>query len=96
VTAPDLSGVEQLPQPDPRGLLAMRYLPAELQNAEDTIAAFDASRGRVRFARPATATERILLGHLGYKLPEQLTTEVHVSGGIRSRTWPQLEGQTTR
>jgi hypothetical protein len=46
VTALDLSGVEQLPQPDPRGLLAMRYLPAELQNAEDTIAAFDASRGR--------------------------------------------------
>lgn len=27
MTTPDLSGIEQLPQPDPRGVLALRYLP---------------------------------------------------------------------
>ncbi len=34
----DLSGIEQLPQPDPRGILALRNLPPEIQKAEDSTA----------------------------------------------------------
>lgn len=140
----DLSAVEQLPQPDPRGWLALRHLPADLQNAEDSTHAADHQRHRCgvfgfavalwdtgaiapdaelrrlrklvdrllqaadagwrAFARPATPTERVLLGHLGYEatpdgdtaaddgLPVDLITIVsYPSPGVRSRRWPQLE-----
>lgn len=50
------------------------------------IAGWDGN-GRIR---PATATERDLLAHLGYQLPSELYTVV-IPGPIRSRTWPQLE-----
>ena len=90
MTAPDLSGVEQLPQPDVRGWLALRYLPPEIQNAEDATAMCDRQQLRPRgFERPATPTERILLAHLGYELPEQLTTKVTwPSRSVRRRSWP--------
>ena len=49
-------------------------------------------RGPFPFARPATETERTLLTHLGFELPEQLTTAVsYPSSGVRRRRWPQLE-----
>lgn len=44
------------------------------------------------FARPATPTERILLEHLGYELPDELFTAVSFpTYGVRNRRWPQLE-----
>lgn len=45
------------------------------------------------FARPATPTERALLGHIGYEdLPAELITVVSFpTAGVRRRTWPQLE-----
>jgi hypothetical protein len=97
VTAPpDLSGVEQMPQPDIRGLLAINNLPPELQRAEDATAMADKDRRRLfkprGHTRDATETERILLAHLGFELPEQLSTKVSWPGhSVRRRTWPQLE-----
>jgi hypothetical protein len=96
MTAPDLSGVEQLPQPDPRGWLALRYLPDTVQNAEDATYHNDYSqrvytpRGRVRQATP---TERLLLEWLGHgPLPDRLETQVtFTSPGIWCRRWPELE-----
>ncbi|OBB46769.1 hypothetical protein [Mycobacterium sp. 852002-51961_SCH5331710] len=44
--------------------------------------------------RPATATERALLAHLGYELPDELFTAVSFpTYGVRRRRWPQLETQ---
>lgn len=95
MTTPDLSGVEQLPQPDPRGWLALWFLPESVQNAEDATHHNDfslrvASRVRVR---PATDTERLLLEHLGHgPIPDDLQTHVKFySPGCWNRTWPQLE-----
>jgi hypothetical protein len=95
--------MNQLPQPDPRGELVFDALPDELQAAEDATAAADHERahadsGRsigpiLHSTRPATPTERILLAHLGYTVPDQLTTVVsYYTTGVRNRTWPQLEG----
>jgi hypothetical protein len=53
MTAPDLSGVEQLPQPDPRGVLALRYLPPDLENAENATQVNDYA-WRVRYPRGRT------------------------------------------
>lgn len=105
MTAPDLSGVEQLPQPDPRGWLALRYLPPEIQNLEDSTAAADQQRWlagprrlgfvphRFGFTRGATPAERILLQHLGYTLPASLDTVVtYKTKSVRNRRWPALEG----
>jgi hypothetical protein len=92
----DLSGVEQLPQPDPRGWLALRNLPAKIQNLEDSTAMNDRDRMRPRgFERPATETERILLQHLGFTVPADLVTVVTwPSRSVRRRRWPALEGQS--
>ena len=88
----------QFPQPDRRGWLAFRSLPAELQRREDATQAADHARSRPNdyemappaFDRPATDTERALLAHLGYTVPEQLTTRVQwISPGVRNRCWPQ-------
>jgi hypothetical protein len=44
--------------------------------------------------RPATDTERALLSHLGYTLPDDLVTHVSwPSQSCRRRVWPQLENQ---
>jgi hypothetical protein len=98
----------QYPQPDPRGWLVFDSLPADLQRAEDSTQNADYFRADGRgiklaydrdariwyFDRPATDTERTLLAHLGYTLPEQLTTRVdYASETLRRRTWPQLETQ---
>lgn len=95
MTAPDLSGIEQLPQPDPRGVLALRYLPPDLENAENATQANDYTwrvvkpRGRLR---PSTPAERILLEWLGHApLPDNLQTLVtYPARGVRCRTWPAL------
>lgn len=42
------------------------------------------------FDRPATNTERMLLEHLGYELPDDLVTRVTFFGPVRNRRWPQL------
>jgi hypothetical protein len=85
----------QLPQPDPRGWLAFDApLPDALQRAEDSTQAadFDHRRFGRKILRPATAAERTLLQHLGYELPEHLTTAVSFkSTSCRHRSWPQLE-----
>lgn len=99
MTAPaDLSSVEQLPMPDPRGWLALRFLPESVQNAEDATHHNDfvhRRRWRERI-RPATDTERLLLAHLGYVVPDELDTVVTFkSPGIWCRRWPVLEEGST-
>lgn len=84
---------------DPRGILVFEWLSDGLQNAEGSTLESDHSqrhwRGSVVRERPATETERLLLAHLGYVLPAQLTTRVQwTTAGVRNRRWPQLEGQT--
>ena len=88
----------QFPQPDPRGVLVFSRLPYELQMREDSTQAADFERCSQRFAprplkRPATATERLLLRHIGFAdLPDDLTTVVtYPTTGVRNRRWPQLE-----
>lgn len=95
MTTPDLSNIEQLEQPDPRGILALRYLPESVQNAEDATHHNDyalriGSRARTR---PVTPTEKLLLEWLDYgPLPENLETVVTFkSPGIWGRRWPVLE-----
>ena len=102
MTSPDLSAVEQLPQPDPRGILALRYLPDDIQKLEDATADADKSRSITRygrrlrpraFERDATPTEKLLLEHLGYTLPAELQTTVSfVTTSVRNRRWVALEG----
>jgi hypothetical protein len=78
---------------DPRGILVFHWLPDDLQAAEDSTAVADRDVMRPRgFERPATDAERILLSHLGYKIPDELVTVVrHRTRGVRHRSWPQLE-----
>ena len=85
----------QLSQPDPLGWLVFDHLPYAIQLAEDSTQAADRERG-IAFERPATATERALLAHLGHaesaELPDDLTTHVRwTTVGVRNRRWPQLE-----
>lgn len=100
----DLSGIGAHRPCPKRGVLVFDGpLPPDVQNAEDSRADAD-FRGRhwrssVTTERPATATERALLAHLGYELPEVLHTRVQwLTDGVRRRTWPQipatLEGLT--
>src|SRR5262245_47977905 len=82
---------------DPRGWLVWDApLPDPLQAAEDSTAVADRDRQRLLsprgHEREATETEQILLQHLGFELPEQLTTKVTwPSRSVRRRTWPALE-----
>ena len=100
---------DQLPprmaEGDPRGPLTFaRPLPEPWQTLEDSTQSADFDRawtlGR-RFHRPSTATEIDLLTALGYRdgrgdPPGPSTmTAVHVSGGIRTRTWPSLYEPTS-
>lgn len=82
---------------DPRGELVFTYLPPDLDDAENSTAAADYDRWRLRprtFQRPATPTEIALLQHLGHVLPAELVTEVQYrTRGVRHRSWPQLEAQ---
>lgn len=87
----------QLPQPDPRGWLTFGHLPRELRNAEDSTQAADhetskTMSGGSSWQRPATPTERVLLAHLGYEIPDELDTTVrYLTAGVRQRTWPALD-----
>mgnify|MGYP001495034694 CR=1 FL=1 len=87
--------IEQLPQPDPRGWLAMTGLPEDVQRAEDRTADADARRRDLSgpaFRRWATPAERHLLGVLGYEVTDQLVTHVRfITAGTRNRYWPALE-----
>ena len=94
----------QLAQPDPRGWLVFGWLPENLQKAEDATQFADYERfrerasgdalGRGAFHRAATSTERQLLQHLGYELPEHVHTYVtYLTNGVRHRYWPQLNDQ---
>ncbi|MDT5076775.1 MAG: hypothetical protein QOJ80_1412 [Mycobacterium sp.] len=82
---------------DPRGWLLFDSMPPDLQTAEDARLAADRehireNHGAPAFLRTATATERTLLEHLGYDLPDLLLTRVHwLSSGVRNRRWPALE-----
>lgn len=86
--------ISPIPAPrfdDPRGILTfIEPLPEPHQSAEDTTLAWDYThRDRTR---PATDTERILLEHLGYELPDDLRTVVRFnSATVRNRSWPQLD-----
>lgn len=83
---------------DRRGWLIFDHLPDDIRRHEDATLHNDSERtgddwyGPVTFNRPATPTERELLAHLGYELPDALTTRVlFITRGIRNRRWPQLE-----
>lgn len=94
----DLTGIEHLGFDDVRGWTTFRNLPDELQRQEDQTQNFDYERRNWRPSvprtRPATAAERVLLEHLGFTLPENLTTVVrYPSGGVRKREWPALTQQ---
>lgn len=76
---------------DPRGILAFTgILPEPYQLAEDATLAWDSQhRDRTRLATPV---ERVLLEHLGYRLPDDLRTVVRfTTASIRSRSWPQID-----
>lgn len=78
---------------DVRGLLTFSEpLPDDLQRAEDSTQENDYQlRDRTRLA---THTERTLLEAIGYVLPADLVTKVEfLSGTLRRREWPQLNGQ---
>ena len=84
--------------PDPyRGWLVFDDLPDELQRAEDATLAHDnqdyRNADRCR-DRPATEAERTLLAHLGFDVPDELTTHVdRITPSVRRRRWPALEAQ---
>ena len=88
---------------DPRGILVFEYLPTDIDNAESSTQDADRrraffvndvypSRGRaLEFDRPTTETEKLLLTHLGYTVPEELTTHVkYLTRSVRNRTWPAI------
>jgi hypothetical protein len=80
-----------------RGLLVFDQLPDDLQRAEDSTHAADVTDRRARFVRRATDAERTLLAHLGYAIPDGLTTRVdRITNGIVHRRWPQLETATEK
>lgn len=84
--------------PDPyRGWLCFTSLPDDLQRAEDATLAHDNQdcRSAARcYDRPATEAERTLLAHLGFDLPDELTTHVdRLTSSVRRRRWPALEAQ---
>lgn len=70
--------------------------PTLFQRAEDSTADADRAVMKPRgFEREATSTERALLSHLGFTVPEQLTTVVKFkSPSVRNRRWPQLEDES--
>jgi hypothetical protein len=83
---------------DPRGILVFSWLPTDLQSDEDSTQAADRERSNFHprgFERPATDAEILLLEHLGYAVPDDLTTFVtYRTRGIWCRTWPQLETES--
>lgn len=110
MTAPANGIGPQYPQPDPRGWLVFKYLPPDLQRAEDRAYAADSAvvqhqsggydygigYGRTVWFRAATDTERTLLQHLGHTLPDDLVTRIeYLTASVRNRRWPSLEENQT-
>lgn len=84
MTAPEGIG-SQLPMPDHRGWLTFDALPDDLRRAEDSTRWCDYESPKL--VRPVTATELVLLEHLGYDTsPVTQTVCRH-----RNRSWPVLE-----
>lgn len=94
---------DQIPD-DPRGWLTFNApLPDDLQRGEDSTQhadfraeivtwQYESATDTDYFTRPATATEKELLGQLGYTVPDDLTTRVSFpSPLVRRRRWPALE-----
>ena len=81
---------------DERGWLVFTYLPMDIDDAENSTAAADYDRWRLRpraFQRSATPAETALLQHLGHAMPDAplVTTVEYRTRGIRHRRWPQIE-----
>ena len=91
-----------------RGWLCFTALPDDLQRAEDATLAHDnrdlldpvhcpewhwyRHNNRPCFDRPATDTEKTLLAHLGFTVPDDLKTHVdRITPSVRRRRWPVLE-----
>jgi hypothetical protein len=91
----DLSGVEQLPQPDPRGWLALRYLPPEIQNLEDATAAADVDRHRFGTYR-ASGTWNITDPDELAKVMARARTVLTKAGMHAPRTFPRPATTTER
>ena len=95
----DMTGVTQHPRAmageDPRGILVFSFLPPALDNAENSTAAADFDRRRLKprgFTRDASAAEVELLQFLGYQVPAGLQTVVMFkSKALRHRSWPALQ-----
>ena len=78
--------------------MVFEYLPGDLQRLEDSTAVCDKDRHRMLsprgHERDATETERILLRHLEFELPDELVTKVTwPSRSVRRRTWAALGSQ---
>jgi hypothetical protein len=91
----DLTGIGDHKPDHRRGYLVFTRLPDSAQRAEDATAMADLEnrhyRSVVQRKRPATATEKALLAHLGHTVPENLETTVRwLSNGVRNRSWPTL------
>lgn len=83
MSCPECAGPQMVAHP--AGILAIRHSNAcQLRAAEDATAANDAQLGdRIR---PATPTERVLLGALGYLVPAETYTQVTpYTRGLRHR-----------
>lgn len=100
MTTPDIGAQHQRAADglDERGELVFQWLPPALDDAENSTAAADYDRWRLKprvFQRPATPAEITLLTHLGHTMPvEPLMTEVrYPTRGVRHRRWPALEAQ---
>lgn len=99
-TCPECSGPQLVDHPG--GWLEFQHgAGCPVRDREDATRAADFERRDpwftgVRFQRPATATERQLLGALGYQVPAGLTTVVeYLSATVRCRRWPTLEARNT-
>lgn len=82
----------------PHGLLALRHTnECTVRAREDgtVLLDHDLARGR-RIVRPSTTTERTLLAHLGYTLPDELPTIVTpLTASQRNRSWPTITLEST-
>lgn len=94
----DMTDVEHLGFDDLRGWITFRYLPDELQRQIDQTQAHDwearSWRPSVHRDRPATEAEKLLLEHLGFVVPANLTARVrYISGSVRRVDFPALVDQ---
>ena len=88
---PECQGPQMLGHP--HGLLAILHTnecPIRAREDGTQLLDHDLARGR-RIVRPSTTTERVLLAHLGYTLPDELPTVVTpLTRSQRNRSWPTI------